>query len=163
MGDYGGFSEWYRREHPRLVSTLTVVSGRLDAAVEATDEAFARALDRWDSVSKMASPAGWTYQVALNRLRRQLRRAGMEGRLRSRVSPERVAELPDPDLWTAVGRLPLRQRTAVVLRYVADLTEADIGEVMGVSRGTVAATLSAARRTLAVLMSDPELEETHHG
>jgi predicted RNA polymerase sigma factor len=49
------FSEWYRREHPRLVSVLSVVSGQLDAAVEATDEAFARALDRWESVSQMAA------------------------------------------------------------------------------------------------------------
>jgi RNA polymerase sigma factor (sigma-70 family) len=163
MDDDGGFSEWYRREHPRLVSSLAVVSGQLEVAVEAVDEAFARALDRWVSVSNMTSPAAWTYRVALNRLRRQMRRAAMENLLQGRQQPNPVQDLPDPDVWRAVQSLPLRQRTAVVLRYVADFTEADIGEVMGISRGTVAATLSAARRSLAVLLSDPEMEDTRHG
>jgi hypothetical protein len=40
-----------------VVGTLTVVSGDPDAAAEAADEAFARALARWDRVSVMESPA----------------------------------------------------------------------------------------------------------
>ncbi len=42
-----GSSEWCGAGHPRLVSTLAIVSGHQDKAVDATDEAFARALDRW--------------------------------------------------------------------------------------------------------------------
>lgn len=158
-----GFAEWYGHEHARLVSTLSAVSGQLDAATEATDEAFARALLRWGSVSVMASPAAWTYQVALNQLRRQMRRAALEQRLLGRGDARRQPELADPDVWAAVRRLALRQRTAVVLRYVADFTEADIAVVMGISRGTVAATLSAARQRLATLLADAEMEGTRHG
>jgi RNA polymerase sigma factor (sigma-70 family) len=58
------------------------------------------------------------------------------------------------DVMRAVQRLPARPRTAVVLRYVADLTEAEVAEAMGVAPGTVAATLSNARRRLAVLLAD---------
>ena len=58
------------------------------------------------------------------------------------------------DVMRAVQRLPARARTAVVLRYVADLTEAEVAEAMGVAPATVAATLSNARRRLAVLLAD---------
>jgi RNA polymerase sigma factor (sigma-70 family) len=46
-----------------------------------------------------------------------------------------------PDLWQAVKRLPSRQRSAVVLRFVADLSHREIGEVIGSSE-------EAARRSL---------------
>jgi RNA polymerase sigma-70 factor (ECF subfamily) len=61
---------------------------------------------------------------------------------------------PDAALWDAVRALPPRARTAVALRYVADLPEAEIADVMGVARGTVAATLSSARRQLAGALGD---------
>jgi RNA polymerase sigma factor (sigma-70 family) len=43
---------------------------------------------------------------------------------------------------TALRALPARQREALVLRYYADLSEADIAEAMGVSRGAVKSHLS---------------------
>jgi DNA-directed RNA polymerase specialized sigma24 family protein len=51
--------------------------------------------------------------------------------------------------------LPDRQRKAIVLRFVADLAEADIAVAMGATRGTVASTLAAARRRLAELLREP--------
>ena len=58
------------------------------------------------------------------------------------------------------GRFPVRQRTAVVLRYVADMTESDIAEAMGITRGTVSSTLADARRRMAesVASETDELE-----
>jgi DNA-directed RNA polymerase specialized sigma24 family protein len=84
-------------------------------------------------------------------------------RLMGRGQPDVTLALPDPDVWTAVRSLPLRQRTAVMLRYVADFAEADIAEAMGVSRGTVAATLSAARRSLALVLADEDVKEVPCG
>jgi RNA polymerase sigma factor (sigma-70 family) len=51
-------------------------------------------------------------------------------------------------LWEAVQALPVRQRAVVVLRYYEDLTEAQIAEVLGCSRGTVKSQASAALATL---------------
>jgi RNA polymerase sigma factor (sigma-70 family) len=48
---------------------------------------------------------------------------------------------PDADLWSAVERLPARQRSAVVLRYVADLSHREIAAAIGCSE-------EAARRSL---------------
>jgi RNA polymerase sigma-70 factor (ECF subfamily) len=70
-----------------VLRSLILVTGNRDVAVEATCEAFARALERWPRVSVMESPAGWTYRVALNVARRTLRRARMEALLFQREPP----------------------------------------------------------------------------
>ena len=48
-----------------------------------------------------------------------------------------------------------RQRTAVALRYVLDLPEADVARIMGIARGTASATLATARRRLAAALAPP--------
>lgn len=160
-----GFEGWYRAEHPRLVAVLAVESGDLEVARDAASEAFARALERWERVGGMASPAAWTYKVALNVVRRRKRRVALERVALRRQAPP-VPALPvelHPELWAAVRALPGRQRRAVGLRYLADLTEPRIAEVMAIAPGTVAATLHAARKTLAARLGDPAPEETRHG
>jgi RNA polymerase sigma-70 factor (ECF subfamily) len=148
-----GFSEFYAREHARVLGTLCAVSGDRQAAIEATDEAFVRALERWERVQAMQSPSGWTYRVALNALRRTKRRAAFEARLLRRTREPEAVPQTNPELWEAVRALPPRQAQAISLRYVADLPEAEIAFVMGVSRGTVASTLSDARGALAKVMA----------
>jgi len=152
------FARWYAAEAPPLKATLWVVTGNADLAEEATAEAFARAYARWPSVEVMASPGGWVYTVALNVVRRWTRRHALE-RLslsRFRASEPPVAVIPelDDELWRAVGALPPRARTAISLRYVADLPEDEIADIMGISRGAVAATLSKARSRLADALAE---------
>jgi RNA polymerase sigma-70 factor (ECF subfamily) len=156
--DERAFEDWYRAQHRTVLATLTALCGRPELAADATDEAFARALLHWRRVSAMASPGGWLYRVALNELRRLGRRAGREpatGAAPDQPAPEAVD--PDHEIWTAVDALPDRQRIAVVLRYVADLPEADVAAAMKVRRGTVASTLAAARRRLAAVLG-PDLD-----
>jgi RNA polymerase sigma-70 factor (ECF subfamily) len=154
--DFGAF---YEAEHPRVLGVLCAVSGDREAAIEATDEAFTRTLERWARVRKLDAPAGWTYRVALNALRRAKRRRAMETRLLRRLAPTDVVPASDRDLWEAVRELPARQSQAIALRYVADLPEAEIARVMGIARGTVASTLSDARVRLAEMLREPALME----
>lgn len=153
------FESWYVQLHPRLVTALAAATGEPDVSREAADEAVARAYERWPRVSKMDSPAGWTYRVAFNVARRRLRRRAFERRAFSRTQEGR--EIHDGgELWHLVEDLAPQQRRAVVLRHVGQLTEPEIASVMGVARGTVSSTLRAAYRHLRVgITADDPVEE----
>jgi DNA-directed RNA polymerase specialized sigma24 family protein len=154
------FEDWYAGQHPRLFASLLVLSGDRDIAGDATDEALARALQHWPRVRTMASPEGWVYRVGVNVMHRSARRRAIEKRLLLRHrNVDAVVPAPAGEVWDLVRALPARQRTAVVLRYVADLEERDIAQVMGVARGTVASTLSDARHALAAVLTEPEVVE----
>lgn len=143
------FAAWYGEYHRQLVAVLASAFGDEDLACEVADEALVRAYERWSRVGAMESPAGWTYRVAFNVARRRLRRRSFEQRL-LRAEPTSRQEGPAGEMWALVADLPPRQRQAVALRHVAGLTEAGVGAVMGISRGTVSATLRSAYRTLRV-------------
>lgn len=81
----------------------------------------------------------------------------LEQRVLRRVAELGVVPETAGEAWAAVGYLPVRQRTAVVLRYVAELLEAAIAQMMGIRRSSVVATLAAARRSLAAVLTDQEV------
>ncbi len=150
------FSDWYAREHPKVLGALCALTGNADASRDATDEAFVRALSRWQRVQRMQSPSGWTFRVALNVLRRDLRQRGRDRSLALDSTVAVHVPATDPELWMVVRGLPDRQRTAIVLRYVADLAEAEIAMAMKIKRGTVSATLAQARVRLGELLADDD-------
>lgn len=156
------FGTWYRDQHPRVLAALTVASGSADIAAEATDEAFVRAYERWERVRRMDSPGGWLHRVAFNDLRRRHRRRAIERELLRRRQPPPITAPAalEPHVWDAVRTLPHRQRTAIALRYVLDLPEADVARIMGVTRGSASASLATARRQLEGLLADPARDAT---
>jgi DNA-directed RNA polymerase specialized sigma subunit, sigma24 homolog len=156
------FEVWYRREHPRLVTLLAASTGNVELASEAADEALARAFERWRRVSQMDSPAGWTYRGAFNIVRRRARQHARERKTLSALRPDDVPG-PTGDLWLLVADLPPRQRTAVLLRHVGQLTEQEVADVMGVTRGTVSSTLRSAYQRLRIEIADDEATVTEAG
>jgi len=150
------FADWYAREFPRIRALVGLAVGDVGLGEEAAAEAFAKALLRWSTVSRLDNPTAWVRTVALNEVRSRLRRVRLERRYRSRLVTEPVSPPaePDPHLWAAVAGLSPRAREAIALRYVADLTEPEIAHVMGISRGTVTTTLSRARARLADQLAD---------
>jgi RNA polymerase sigma factor (sigma-70 family) len=59
-------------------------------------------------------------------------------------------------VWAVVASLAPRQREAVVLRYLADLDEAQIARIMGVTRSSVSSALTRAHRQLAAMLASDE-------
>ncbi len=154
--DLPEFEAWYRSQHPALLASIALISGRPDFARDAVDEALVRALERWETVRRMHSPGGWTYRVALNLLRRRMRRNAFEARVLRRDAAPEPAAAPRGEVWEVVAGLPQRQREVVVLRYVADLPQPEIARVLGIARSTVSSTLTDAHRALAGLLDDEE-------
>jgi RNA polymerase sigma factor (sigma-70 family) len=149
------FESWYRAEQPRLVASLAIAAADADLAADVVADAFASAYERWARVADMDSPTGWVRTVALNRLRRRLRRAALERRILRRTGEQADAPGPSahPELWNAVWALPRRQREVVSLRIVLDLSQEDTAKLLGMRPGTVSATLVAARNGLSRALS----------
>jgi RNA polymerase sigma factor (sigma-70 family) len=100
-------------------------------------EALARAFARWAKVEQWA-PA-WVSKVAANLALDVVRR---RARHRSdRPVPDEVDPAPGvverQALVAALRALPRRQREAVVLRYLADLPEAEVAQLLGCTTGSV--------------------------
>ena len=129
----------YRDRYRTFRDVLAGVVGSHDLAREVVQEAFARALRERRQFRGDGSLEAWVWRIALNvafKLRRDLRR---EWELESEPVVRDAAH--DPDVRTAVQALPPRRRVMVFLRYFADLSYAEIADVVSVSEGTVAATL----------------------
>jgi RNA polymerase sigma-70 factor (ECF subfamily) len=154
------FAVWYEAEYPRLYATVILLCRDRSIAEDITAEAFARAMERWSRVSAMESPGGWTCRVAINLVRRHHRRRRWTGRraigtddevsvaamdTRSRIDATSDIAL---DLVAAIAQLPVRSRTAFVLRYVQDLSEAEAAAAMRIERGTVSALAHQAKTQL---------------
>lgn len=138
-----GFESWYRTARPKVATSLALAIGDRDLAADVTDEAFVRVLQRWKRVSEFEHLTAYVYRVAFNLARRRLRRRAVADRLLPLVArAERNS--PTDELWMVVSGLPQRRRTAVILRHVGRLSEPEIAEVMGVTRGTVSRSLRAA-------------------
>ncbi len=156
--DLDEFEGWYRDAYKRVFASVLVVCGDRGLAAEATDEAFVRSLERWPKVRSMRSPAGWTFTVARNLLRRGARRAARDRALAPSPAVVVVPEV-DVDLWAAVRGLPPRERELVALRYVGGLTEPEIAATLGIAAGTVARGLHDARARLHLTLA-PEEDKT---
>jgi RNA polymerase sigma-70 factor (sigma-E family) len=123
-------------------------------AEDVAQEALARAALRWSRLEDR--PEGWVTRVASNlaidRIRHRGRTSSVINRPLGLVDPH-IGERQD--LVNGLRRLPRRQREAVVLRYLADFSEADVAIVMKCSEGTVkshcARGLTALRRHLTEL------------
>ena len=156
--DNDDFARWYELFYPKLLATMVLVIGDLEEAKEVVDEACVRALMHWPKISKTERPEGWTYRVAYNVFRRRARRRTFERRFLNRQT--KTFDLPAPagEIWLLVNELPRRQREVVMLRYVGDLTEVEIADSLGITRGTVSRTLGAARQRLAADLAEPLIE-----
>jgi RNA polymerase sigma-70 factor (ECF subfamily) len=142
------FAQWYEATYPGVLKAVLAFTRNPEAAEDASADAFAKALTRWQVVGRMEDPAGWVYRVAVN----NAKRSWLRSRRREKPSgtSDAVVSMPDldPPVWAAVDDLPRRQREVVILRYVSGLTEARIATILGITTGAVSASLTSARQRL---------------
>lgn len=144
MSDNDEMVAFCRGVHPRLVGVLAFTVGDRWVAEELAQETVIRVCQQWPKVRDMAVPHAWVHRVALNLanswLRRRIAERKATAKLQSRPpSPTAVDNADVLAVRAAVGQLPDRQRTALVLRYFADLPAAEAASVMGCKESTVRA------------------------
>ena len=135
----------YRDRFAGFVRLAQAITGDEQSALDAVHDGFVRAVRYRRGLRDRESAAGWICRIVINEARR------------SRHAPP-VPAMPEgdaadsyddgADVRAALALLPERQRLALFLRYYADLDYAAIAEALGVSRGTVSATLHAAHSNL---------------
>jgi RNA polymerase sigma-70 factor (ECF subfamily) len=147
------FDEVYAAHFGDLTVQLYAYFGDRQEAQDVVQEAFCRALARWNTVSRYDDPVAWVRRVAWNLAVSKWRRTrtALTFLRRQRIAEARV-DGPSPErvaLIAALATLPDTQRRAMVLRYLADLTVAEIADREGVAEGTVKSWLSRGRAALA--------------
>lgn len=152
------FEEVYRQSFARLVGQLTLVTGDVESASDAVQEAMYKAWVRWSKVASYEDPAGWIRRVALNEATscwRKIRRLIPAGEADPPADSDSLEMAPETlDLMAAIRRLPIRQRQALVLFYLADLPIKDVAQEMSVREGTAKSLLSRGRISLSQLLPE---------
>lgn len=141
------FGVFYREVWNRVYGPLAVTLRDHELAAEAVDEAMVRAFQKWSKVRSYDNPVGWVYRVAMNYARNRLRRRWREVSWGA-VEPTWEMATPNPELMAAMLNLPIHQRQIVVLRFVFDWSNGEIGNALGIPEGTVKSRL---HRALGVL------------
>lgn len=135
----------YRRRWAAFARIAISLTGSVELGTEAVQEGFARAIEQRDRFRGECPLEAWVWRIVVN--------AARDARRKGRPLPG-LRDRPDPPSVNGHGsRLPLelltdRQREVLFLHYYADLGYDTIADALGISAGTVGATLSTARRVL---------------
>ena len=155
------FSEYVAARWPTLVRSAVLLGCSHPEAEDLVQTALERCLVKWNKVRAADDCDAYVHRVLINSFL-SARRRRWHGERPSAVLPEssgtdQTAGVDETDaVMRALDRLPTDQRTAVVLRYYAHLTEQQMASVLGVAAGTVKSRLSRAVKALA---QDPDLAE----
>jgi len=170
--DPGAFGQLYERYVTRIYNYVYYRTGNHHDAEDLTGRVFYRALMHVDRFVDRGVPfSAWLYRIAHNLVanwhrdhsRRQelsLEDITLAGALRE--TPEVAAEVNEDRarLMRALRRLPIERQELLILKYVENLSNAEIGEIMGRSEGAIKSlyhrTLLTLRDDLARDSSDPE-------
>ncbi|MGH2755704.1 MAG: RNA polymerase sigma factor [Actinomycetota bacterium] len=156
-GDIEAFGELYRRHVCAVFRFVRSKTGNEKTAEDLTAQVFFKALRSADTFSGTGTYESWIFRIARNCVATWHR---------TRERDMAIHELPDPVdpaptpasrlidqeargvVWNAVAKLPVRQREAVVLRYVQECSIDEIAASTDRSPGAVRVLLHRARQRL---------------
>lgn len=148
------FGDFYRRTRPDIAKALALSIGDLDLATEATDEALARAFERWSAVAGLDRPEAWVYRVASNWAMSVFRRRARSLHRLYQPDAADAAAVADPSVHAAVAALDVKHRSVVVCRHLMGWTVTETATALGVSEGTVKSRLHRANAILRTRLHD---------
>ena len=158
------FREYVVNRRGILEREAYLLVGDVHLAQDLVQTTLAKAYVSWRRVSNSQYPDAYVRRILINANTSWLRRRRVREVLTDTavetqdayVAPPIGADTTRVDIMRALMALPKRQRTAVVLRYWADLPEAEVAAAMGCSVGTVR---SQSSKALAKLRGQPALRD----
>ena len=135
------FGDFYRRQHGPMLRLAYLLTQSPMAAEDLVHDAFLRVQPRWE---RLDQPVAYLRRAVVNACHSYHRRRRVERAYASAVVP-RDPTFQEPDeVWDALARLAPRRRAVLVLRFYADLSEADTARALGCRPGTVKSLTSRA-------------------
>lgn len=161
MRMFASFDEFVEDRSTALLRTAFLLTGDRGHAEDLLQTTLLRTLRRWSRAS--AAPEAYARRVLVNLSKDRLRSRGR--RPPEVVMSPDVTGLPSVDagydriadrrvVSDALGRLPLRQRQVVVLRFVEDLSVEETADLLGCAAGTVKSQTARALTRLRELLAD---------
>jgi RNA polymerase sigma-70 factor (sigma-E family) len=149
----------YQTHHATLVRTATLLVGDVATAEDVVQDSFIAMHRAWWRLRDTSRALPYLRRTVINKCRSVLRH---------RVVADRHPPMPAPGLpsaedsalaaversavLAALDALPDRQREVVILRFYADLSEAQIAAALGISRGAVKSHTSRAKDCLRAVL-----------
>ncbi len=157
--DDAEFCEYVATRNRALLHSAYLLTGNRADAEDLVQAALAKTYQAWHRIEDRRALDGYVRRAIINTHISWWRRRRVD-----EFPTDAIPDLPVADparnadeqdcVRRAVERLPQRMRAAVVLRFFADLTEAEVAAILGVSQGTVKSTVS---RAVAKLRVDADL------
>jgi RNA polymerase sigma-70 factor (ECF subfamily) len=164
--------EIFAKHHGEIYAYLIRMVRDAELAADLTQDAFVKAYRAYDTLEKSENARAWLYQiahrVALDHIRRQkiVRFIPWTGESRGAVpSAEHVVMETrlSGDLQRALERMPERQRAALLLAELHDLTGLELAAALGVSHVAARALLTRARESLRQALAAERAAESETG
>ncbi|MCP2338791.1 RNA polymerase sigma-70 factor (sigma-E family) [Actinomadura rupiterrae] len=134
----------YSANYRSLVRLAAMLVRDAGTAEEVVQDAFVAMHGGWRRLRDPDKALSYLRQAVVNRSRSVLRHRAVVEKYAPKGLPDApsaeagaIGELERSAVVDALHRLPARQREALVLRYYADLSEAEIAATMGISKGAV--------------------------
>jgi RNA polymerase sigma-70 factor (sigma-E family) len=134
----------YSANYRSLVRLSILLVRDIATAEEVVQDAFVAMHNAWRRLRDPEKALSYLRQSVVNRSRSVLRHRAVVEKYAPKGLPDApsaengaITELERTEVIKALGKLPTRQREALVLRYYADLSEAEIASTMSISRGAV--------------------------
>jgi len=145
----------YRAHYAVLVRTAAMLVGDVATAEDVVQESFLAMHHAWWRLRDTSRALPYLRRSVINKSRSVLRRRAVADRHLRATAPElpsaeetALAGVQRSSVLAALNELPSRQREVVILRYYADLSEAEIAATLGISRGAVKSHTARAKGSL---------------
>jgi RNA polymerase sigma-70 factor (sigma-E family) len=160
--EHSSLDELYEAHVAGAIKLATLLTGDPSTAEDLAHEGFIRSAGRFGHLRSPASFDAYLKRTVVNLSRQRFRRQRVEReavRRQGELEPIAQAAYSPEDrdaVWSAILRLPFRQRAAIVLRYYEDLSEEQTAMVLRCSPRAANSLVSRALTTLRRILAKEE-------